>query len=139
MAIERVEQLRVYQTAFEVAMHLFEHSKTWPEEERYALTDQVRRSSRAVCANLSEAWAKRLYPKHFVSKLSDVHGEAAETLPWIAFATEYGSLTRDEARPLSASCRHVIGGVVRMMNQTDRWCGPSALVREEEIAYDAKT
>ena len=60
-------------------MQIFEFSKSWPKEERYALTDQIRRASRAVCANLAEAWRKRSDPKHFVSKLSDAEAEAAET------------------------------------------------------------
>lgn len=71
MAIERVEELDVYRRAFQAAMDIFERSKQCPKVERYALTDQVRRSSRAVCADLSEAWRKRRYPKHFVGKLSD--------------------------------------------------------------------
>ena len=78
--VSRFEELRVYERAFELASQIFELSASWPKEERYALTDQVRRSSRSVCANIAEAWCKRRYPKHFVSKLSDAHGEAAETV-----------------------------------------------------------
>jgi len=71
--------LKVYQLAIEAAMQIYELSKKWPVEEKYSLTDQIRRSSRSVCANLAEAWRKRRYPAHFVSKLSDADTEAAET------------------------------------------------------------
>ena len=134
--IERVDELRVYQRAFDVATRLFECSQAWPKEERYALTDQVRRSSRAVCAHLAEAWAKRLYPKHLVAKLSDAHGEAAETAVWIASAARCGYLAPATSEALQVDCRHVIGGLIRMMHQTDRWCGPAAPVREELRPYD---
>ena len=86
MAIDRVEELDVYRRAFQGAMNIFEQSKQWPKVERYALTDQIRRSSRAVCANVSEAWRKRRYPKHFISKLSDADAEASETRTWLRFA-----------------------------------------------------
>lgn len=77
MAIDRVEDLEVYRTAFRSSMEIFKQSKKWPKVERYALTDQIRRSSRAVFANLSEAWRKRRYRKHFVSKLPDADAEAS--------------------------------------------------------------
>ncbi len=118
-------------------MRLFEASRTWPKEERYALTDQVRRSSRAVCANLAEAWAKRLYPRHFIAKLSDANGEAAETQVWISFAHRCAYLGDEVARDLSDRCDHVIGGLVTMSTQTDRWCGPAGIVRDETVPYDA--
>lgn len=75
--IKSYEQLRVYQNAFDAAGGIFLLSKNWPKEERYSLTDQIRRSSRSVCANIGEAWFKRRYPKHFISKLSDAGSEAA--------------------------------------------------------------
>ena len=78
--------LKVYQLAIEAAMQIYELSKKWPVEEKYSLTDQIRRSSRSVCANLAEAWRKRRYPAHFVSKLSDADTEAAETAAWLNFA-----------------------------------------------------
>ncbi len=135
MSIDRAEQLRIYQRAFETAMEVFEWSKRWPKEERYALTDQVRRSSRAVCANLSEAWAKRRYPKHFVSKLSDAHGEAEETLTWLRFAVRCGCHTAAEPEAFAERYREVIGGLINMMNRPDRWCGPAQCIREEHAAY----
>ncbi|MBK8658210.1 MAG: four helix bundle protein [Bacteroidetes bacterium] len=77
---EGFKSLRVYQMAYDGAMEIFSVSKLFPKEETYALTDQVRRSSRSVCACIAEAYRKRLYPKHFVSKLTDADGECAETM-----------------------------------------------------------
>lgn len=96
MKVERFEDLRVYRDSFEAAMHIFEASKRWPKSEKYSLTDQIRRSSRAVCANISEAWFKRSYPKHFASKLSDATSEAAETLTWLRFAERCGYFNSDD-------------------------------------------
>ncbi len=84
--------LEVYKRAFAAAMRIFELSKGFPPEERYSLTDQMRRSSRSVCANIAEAWRKRRYPAHWVSKLSDSEAEAAETQTWLEFAVECGYL-----------------------------------------------
>ena len=124
MNVERVADLFVYREAFGVAMDLFDASRSWPREERYALTDQVRRSSRSVCANTAEAWAKRRYPNHFASKLSDAHAEAEETLTWIAFAHSCGYLDAPAADALGVRCRKVIGGLVRMSADRQRWCAP---------------
>jgi four helix bundle protein len=77
--IRHFRELEVYQLAMDNAMRIFEVSKLFPKEERYSLTDQIRRSSRSVCANIAEAWRKRRYPNAFVSKLSDADAEAAET------------------------------------------------------------
>jgi four helix bundle protein len=85
--------LDVYKMAFEVAMQIFEKSRSFPVEERYSLTDQVRRSSRSVCANLVEAWRKRRYEASFLSKLSDAEAEAAETQVWLEFALKCGYLS----------------------------------------------
>jgi four helix bundle protein len=78
--IKSYRELRVYQAALEAAMIIFELTKRFPPEEKYSMTDQIRRSSRSVCANIGEAWRKRRYPAHFVSKLSDSEGEAEETV-----------------------------------------------------------
>ena len=115
----------MYAEAFAGAMALFEHSRRWPKEERYALTDQIRRSSRAVCANLSEAWAKRAYPRHFASKVTDAHGEAEETLTWIRFAHRCGYLDTDAAERLAVRYRRLNAGLVRMVETRDQWCGPA--------------
>lgn len=80
------KDLNVYKLAFETAMEIFHLSKKFPVEEKYSLTDQIRRSSRSVCANIAEGYRKRLYPKHFTSKMTDADAEASETCVWIEFA-----------------------------------------------------
>ncbi|MEA3376633.1 MAG: four helix bundle protein, partial [Chloroflexota bacterium] len=83
-------QLDVYQMAFEAAMRVFELSKEFPRQETFSLTDQIRRSSRSVCANLGEAWRRRRYQAAFVSKLNDAEAEATETQVWLEFAVKCG-------------------------------------------------
>jgi len=85
--------LRVYQLAFKLAMEIYQESKKFPPEERYALTDQIRRASRSVASNIAEAYRKKMYPKMFVSKLSDADGEGAETQVWIDFAQACSYIT----------------------------------------------
>lgn len=82
----KVQDLIAYQKGFKLAMDIYEISKSFPKEETYSLTDQIRRSSRSVCANLSEAYRKRRYPKHFISKLTDCDAENGETQTWLEFA-----------------------------------------------------
>ena len=135
MAIDDFEELRVYRTAYRHAMNIFESSKEWPKVERYALTDQIRRSSRGVCSNIAEAWSKRRYPNHFISKLSDAEGEAAETLTWLAFANSCEYLTDVEHDNLRTEYRRIRGGLVKMMRNPDKWCGPSTL-REPRVDYE---
>src|SRR3972149_4047166 len=95
MAARDHRELRVYQLAFESAVRIYETSKAFPAEERYSLTDQIRRSSRSVCANIAEAWRKRRYPKSFVSKLSDADTEATETTVWLDFALHFGYISKE--------------------------------------------
>src|SRR5213596_2386159 len=97
MIVKRHSDLEVYRRAMRVSMRLFELSKEFPKEESYSLTEQMRRSSRSVCANLAEAWRKRRYPAAFVSKLSDSECEAAETQVWLEFAEKCGYLNPEEA------------------------------------------
>jgi four helix bundle protein len=92
MQISSAKDLKVYQLAYELAMDIFLLSKGWLEEERYSLTGQIRRSSRSVCTNLREAWAKRKYQAHFVSKLTDADGENSETDTWLDFSRDCGYL-----------------------------------------------
>lgn len=80
------QDLLAYKKGFEVAMEIFEATKSFPSEEKYSLTDQIRRSSRSVCANLAEAYRKRIYPNHFISKLTDSDAENSETQTWLEFA-----------------------------------------------------
>jgi four helix bundle protein len=102
-----VQGLEVYQEAFRLQQVVFRSTQAWPGEGRYSLTDQIRRSSRSIGANLSEAWAKRTYPAHFRSKLTDADGELAETRHWLATATACGYLSAEEAAVLSALADHV--------------------------------
>ena len=136
MQIKDFDQLRVYQQAFKAAMRIFELSQNWPKEERYALTDQIRRSSRAVCSNLAEAWAKRRYERHFVSKLTDAEGEAAETQVWLRFALQCAYLEEPAYRELEQAVKQIRGGLINMMRQPEKWCGPTHIVREEETPYN---
>ena len=94
--IRHFRDLDVYQNAFETGLRVYELSKKFPDEERYALTDQIRRSSRSVCANIAEAWRKRRYTAAFISKLSDSEGEAAETQVHIEFAFRHGYINNAE-------------------------------------------
>ena len=119
--IENHTDLQVYQKAFEAALQIFELSKSFPKEELYSLTDQVRRSSRSVCANLAEGWRKRRYEAMFISKLADAEGEAAETQVWLEFAVKCNYLKRDEAAALYAVYREVIGTLVGMINHPETW------------------
>src|SRR5438477_4604866 len=93
--------LQVYRLAFEAAMEIFQLTKSFPRDETYSLTDQIRRSSRSVCTNLAEAWRKRRYQAAFISKLSDAEAEAAETQVWLEFAVRCGYVDRDRAAKLS--------------------------------------
>jgi four helix bundle protein len=111
------KQLEVHERAYHLAMEIFEVSKGFPKEERYALTDQIRRSSRAVCASLREAWSKRRYEAHFVSKLTDADAENSETDTWIDFAADCGYLTRAESAELRTACERVgrmLGAMLKM-------------------------
>lgn len=96
-----LNDLIVYQKAFHLAMEVFKTTKWFPNEEKYALTDQIRRSSRSVCSNLAEAYRKRVYPKHFVAKLSDCLMENAETEVWLEFAYACGYIDQERFSELS--------------------------------------
>ncbi len=119
--IRRHTDLEVYQRAFDVAMKIFEVSKAFPREETYSLTDQIRRSSRSVCANIAEAWRKRRYPLAFVSKLSDSEAEAAETQTWLQFAVKCRYLSAADAKALYVEYDAIIGMLVSMIRQPDQW------------------
>jgi four helix bundle protein len=105
--INSAKDLQVYKVAYELAMKIFEISKRFPPEERFALTSQIRRSSRSVCLNLREAWAKRRYEAHFVSKLTDCDGENSETDSSLDFARDCGYITTEQHARLVARCEEV--------------------------------
>ncbi len=119
--IENHTDLQVYQKAFEAAMKIFELSKSFPKEETYSLTDQVRRSSRSVCSNLAEAWRKRRYEGSFVNKLSDAEGEAAETQVWLEFAVKCKYMRREDAAVLYKTYAEAIRTCVGMINHPETW------------------
>ena len=105
----------------DVAMEIFQLSRAWPPEERYSMTDQVRRCSRSVCANIAEAWRKRKYPAHFVAKLSDAEAEAGETLVWIEFGQKCGYPAPHVSARLEDEVDHVIAQLIRMIEQPEKW------------------
>lgn len=119
--IRNHRDLEVYRKAFDAAMELFRASKGFPKEEMYSLTDQMRRSARSVTANLAEAWRKRRYEAHFISKLSDCEAEAAETLVWIEHAVACEYLERVQARKLYKIYDEILGTLVGMINHPETW------------------
>ena len=116
MQIYSAKELRVYQKAYRLAMDIFVISQRWPAEEKYALTSQIRRSSRAVCSNLREAWAKRRYEAHFVSKLTDADAENSETDTWLDFARDCHYITEEEHQQLTAECRSIGAMLGKMLS-----------------------
>jgi four helix bundle protein len=113
--------LDVYQRAMQAAMRVFEVSKAFPKAETYSLTDQIRRSSRSVCANLAEAWRKRRYQPAFISKLSDSETEAAETQVWLEFAVKCGYLPKEDGRDLYTAYDSILVTLVGMINHPETW------------------
>jgi len=113
--------LAVYCKAFDTGMQIFELSKRFPKEEIYSLTNQIRRSSRSVCANLAEAWRKRRYQAAFINKLSDAESEAAETQVWLQFAVKCGYLDREAAIALYQAYDEVLRMLVNMINHPESW------------------
>jgi four helix bundle protein len=125
MKITRHQQLEVYKRAFVAAMRIFELSKSFPREETYLLTDQMRRSSRSVCSNIAEAWRKRRYTAAFIAKLSDAEGEAAETQTWLEFAVKCGYAQREIGRELYIEYDEIISMLVSMISHPEKWVMPS--------------
>ena len=123
--IRRFEDLEVYNLSMDSAMKIFEESKGFPIEERYSLTDQIRRSSRSVCTSIAEAWRKRRYPASFVSKLSDADTEAAETQVWLDFALRCKYINQETHAELYARYNHICAMLTKMMNDPDSWCSAS--------------
>src|SRR6266496_1367533 len=116
------KELRVYQLAFELQQEIFETSKRFPAEERYALTDQIRRASRSIGANISEAWQKRRYVAHFVSKLTDADGEQAESQHWLDTATACNYFSEKEQDALLAKCSRIGQMLGTMMAKPQKFC-----------------
>lgn len=131
--IRHFRELDVYKLAMEAALEIFELTKSFPAEEKYSLTDQVRRSSRSVCANIAEAWRKRRYANAFVSKLSDAEAEAAETEVWLEMAVRCNYLAQTQAKALEQKYEHILGKLVVMMSHPEQWIIRS--VGEETTDY----
>jgi len=133
---ENFRDLLVYQKARELQNEVFLITRAFPKEEKFALSDQIRRSSRSIGANIAESWAKRRYEAHFVSKLTDADGEQYETQHWIETAVECGYLDPEKGMELIEKCKQVgrlLGGT---MEKADLFCGkPSKGLREDGIEY----
>ncbi|QDV59143.1 four helix bundle protein [Rosistilla oblonga] len=114
--------LIVYQKSFAAGKRVFELSQTFPREEMYSLTDQVRRSSRSVSANIAEAWRKRRYQKHFCSTLNIAEAEAAETQVWIEYASAHGYIDDETASKASAYYEEILRMIVKMIHGSSNWC-----------------
>ena len=119
MQINSAKDLKVYKAAYELSMKIFELSKSFPPEEKYALTSQIRRLSRSVCLNLSKAWAKRRYEAHFISKLTDCDGENSETDSSLDFARDCKYIACDQRISLAAICEEIgrmLGSMIKNPN-----------------------
>ena len=114
-------ELKVYQKAFEKAMRIFEITKEFPKEETYSLTDQIRRSSRSVCSNISEAFRRRKYPKSFSSKLNECEAEAAETQNWLDFTLACHYIVEETHTEICKSYEEIIGMLVNMQKHPEKW------------------
>jgi len=121
--IRHFRELEVYKNAINLSMQIFAISKDFPREEQYSLTDQVRRASRSVCANIAEGWRKRRYKAAFVAKISDAETEATETQVWceIAFLCDY--IDKKTFAELDGLCDHIISQLVLVSEKADRWTG----------------
>ncbi|MGK7877015.1 MAG: four helix bundle protein [Xenococcaceae cyanobacterium] len=119
--IKNHQDLKAYKKAFSAAMKIFEWSKKFPKQEKYSLTDQIRRSSRSVCANLAEAWRKRRYEDAFVAKLNDCEAEAAETQAWLDFALECQYLSSESGQKILAIYDEVLSILVKIINNPKPW------------------
>ena len=115
------KDLRVYQLAYEVALEIHQITKSFPQEEKYSLTDQIRRSSRSVCANLAESYRKRRYSKNFIFKLSDSEAESGETQVWLDFSESFNYINKDTHQTLYDKYEHIISMLINMSNNPEKW------------------
>ena len=119
--INTFRDLRVYQAAMDAAMRIFEITKGFPPEEKYSMVDQMRRSSRSVCANLAESWRKRRYEAAFIAKLSDAESESCETQVWLDFSKRCGYLDEVITSELDSQYDQIISQLVKMIQEADKW------------------
>ncbi|MGQ7871145.1 four helix bundle protein [Sunxiuqinia sp. sy24] len=115
------KELKVYQEAYQAALRIHQLTQSFPTEEKHALTNQIRRSSRSVCANLAEAWRKRRYPRNFISKLSDSEAEAAETQVWLDFPHSFEYINEAIHDELYDQFEHIIAMLIKMSQNSEKW------------------
>lgn len=115
------KELDVYQLAFKTSMEIFNISKSFPKDELFSLTSQIRRSSRSVSANIAEAFRKRRYEKAFISKLSDIEAEAAESQVWLDYSLECGYISKITHEKLFVEYDNILGKIINMMNHPEKW------------------
>ena len=119
--IKSYKDLRVFQNAMNAAMKIYELTENFPPEEQYSLTDQMRRSSRSVCSNITRAWRKRRFKTPFIAKLNDSEGEACETQVWVEFARQCNYLDDDACDHLDDAYDQIMGQLAKMIGQPDKW------------------
>ena len=120
--IESFKELIVYQKAYKLAMEIFELTNSFPKEEKYSLTDQIRRSSRSVTACIAEAWARRRYEKSFINKLTDSLGEEFETETWLDYSQDCEYINTEIHNRLSCEYAEVRKMLISMINNPEKWC-----------------
>ena len=121
MIIQSHKELNVFKNSFELALQIHRLTNKFPVEEKFSLTDQIRRSSRSVATNIAEAFIKRRYPKSFISKLSDAEGEAAETQVWLHFALSFGYLDKVITLDMDEKYDHVEAQLITMIRNPEKW------------------
>jgi len=124
------KDLKVYQRAYKLAMDIFYETKTFPAEEKYSLTDQIRRSSRSIPANIAEAWKKRRYSKMFISKLIDCAGEAGETEVWLDFAKDTSYLSIEKHEYFLSSYNEINRMLYSMIHKPEKFCTQNTTLRK---------
>ncbi len=132
--------LIVYKKSRQLQQEIFNLTKSFPRDENFSLSDQIRRSSRSIGANLAEAWAKRRYEKHFISKLTDSDGEQLETQHWIETALDCGYIDQSKSSELIGKCLEIGRMLGGMMEKSELFCGESSkTIREESAKYIVTT
>ena len=133
--VKHFNDLDVYKKQRTLAKDIFQLSKKFPKEEKYSLTDQIRRSSRSIGAQIAEAWAKRLYPKHWISKLTDADGEQMETLHWLIAALDCGYMTETEFEQQTGHCQEIGKMLGSMIRKAESFTSDNSALHENSIQY----
>lgn len=137
--VNSYRDLIVYQKSRSLSFAIFNLTHAFPKEEKYALTDQIRRSSRSIGAQIAEAWAKRRYEKHFISKLTDADGEQQETQHWLEVAQECGYIDMQTCKNYVALCQEIGRMLGSMMNKSNQFCRPNQLREPDPIYFIQNT